>query len=785
MSNAAPKRTRTERVQSLPLPPGRFKLLGEQFRHVEIWGRFGLAGLAALLMVIVCQAWKPPFAYRSGYIPARDMIARVSFDVPDPDKTRNLREQRRQETIVYYENRPQALNQRRDALRDQLFLVLGAASLDQLSPEGRLAWQDFYEFDETAAADAELMAFAALKLTFVDDAELKTLDEAVRTALQPLIERGLLVSLGHTLDKGDQGVINVFSPGNPDLAKPIDVEQVRIATAKTELAKRMVDEIVRRYTVSQATIAASLITGWMVRDLPQTLTYKPELSEEARRKAADQVQEVMVPYAAGVSSLAPARLPIKPEKLELLRQEWQQMLASLTWSEKLLRVVAYFGMIMAMYLLVGGYIYFVDDRRVILDYVHLARLLGLVVVTICACQIAAHEAWQSEVIPLVMAAIIAAIAYGRELALVLLSALCLGSTLFMGQDLNDLVALSAAALSCILFLGRIRSRTRLLYVGIGAATVSSLTVIGVGIVTGQTLSGGQAGAVTESVYGSLAFDSVLGVLIGEAGWMAACTVFASLSMTGLLPLVEKFFGVQTDLSLLELGDASHPLLRQLAHRAPGTYNHSINVASIAEAAADRIGANGLLVRVGAYFHDIGKMFKPDYFIENQGQGPNQHDTLQPAMSTLVIIAHVKDGADLARSHHLPEPIIDFILQHHGTTLVEYFYRQAAKKSEEDPNAEGVSDKDFRYPGPRPQTLEAAVLMLADTVESASRALVDPTPARIASLVDSITMKKLTDRQFDECGLTLLQLDTIKQSLVKSLTAIYHARVKYPGQQQSA
>jgi len=243
--------------------------------------------------------------------------------------------------------------------------------------------------------------------------------------------------------------------------------------------------------------------------------------------------------------------------------------------------------------------------------------------------------------------------------------------------------------------------------------------------------------------------------------------------------------VQTDLSLLELGDASHPLLRRLAQRAPGTYNHSINVASIGEAAADAIGAHGLLVRVGAYFHDIGKMFKPEYFIENQGAGVNQHDALQPAMSTLVIIAHVKDGADLARSHHLPQRIIDFILQHHGTTLVEYFYREAAKRSEENPNGEAVSDKDFRYPGPKPQTLESAVLMLADAVESASRTLVDPGPARIQGLVDMIAQKKVADGQFDECGLTFRQLHRIRQSLAKSLTSIYHARIKYPDQQQSA
>ena len=270
-------------------------------------------------------------------------------------------------------------------------------------------------------------------------------------------------------------------------------------------------------------------------------------------------------------------------------------------------------------------------------------------------------------------------------------------------------------------------------------------------------------------------------LVGESLRLGGYTLLAAALMTGILPFVERVFGIETDLSLLELGDASHPLLRQLAQRAPGTYNHSINVAAIAEAAADSIGAHGLQTRVGAYFHDIGKMFKPNYFVENQEQGGNCHDQLQPAMSTLVIIAHVKDGADLGRQHRLPKRIIDFIEQHHGTTLVEYFFREAAKRSQEDPNKEEVSETSFRYPGPKPQTLEAAVLMLADSVESASRTLVEPTPSRIQNLVEDIAMKKLLDGQFDECGLTLQQLDQLKNSLVKSLTAIYHGRVKYSGQ----
>ncbi|MCG8584213.1 MAG: HDIG domain-containing protein, partial [Pirellulales bacterium] len=213
-------------------------------------------------------------------------------------------------------------------------------------------------------------------------------------------------------------------------------------------------------------------------------------------------------------------------------------------------------------------------------------------------------------------------------------------------------------------------------------------------------------------------------------------------------------------------------------RAPGTYNHSINVASIAEAAAESIGAHRLLCRVGAYFHDIGKMLKPGYFVENQGEQANRHDALMPAMSTLIIIAHVKDGADLARQHHLPQPVIDMIQQHHGTTLVEYFYRQASQQSEARGEGEEVDESSYRYPGPKPQTKEAGVMMLSDVAESACRTLVDPGPARIESLVHDLTMARLMDGQLSECGLTLEEVNRIGESIVKSLTAVYHGRIKY-------
>ena len=229
-------------------------------------------------------------------------------------------------------------------------------------------------------------------------------------------------------------------------------------------------------------------------------------------------------------------------------------------------------------------------------------------------------------------------------------------------------------------------------------------------------------------------------------------------LTGLLPVVERCFSIITDISLLELADGSHPLLQELVRRAPGTYTHSITVATLAEAAAEAIGANPLLVRVGSYFHDIGKMLKPQYFIENQ-TGENRHDSLEPALSTLVIIGHVKDGIALAQQYHLPRPIIEFIAQHHGTTLVEYFYREAMRiaGTNRRPDAPPTWKSCFRYPGPKPQIREQGILMLADAVESTSRSLANPTPGSLHKLVHDLLMKRLLDGQFEESGLTLTEL----------------------------
>jgi putative nucleotidyltransferase with HDIG domain len=393
-----------------------------------------------------------------------------------------------------------------------------------------------------------------------------------------------------------------------------------------------------------------------------------------------------------------------------------------------------------------------------------ARLARIFVVTLMAASTIAFalwgaaDSWHAEILPLALFGMTMAIIARRDVALLVTGILSVIVVIALGEDISELIVLTGTTTTAILCLGSIRSRSKLIYVGLLAGAVAFLLNIAM-----------------ETI-GDQPFNSVLLIHSLLTGlW----TVAAGFVITGLLPFIEQAFGVLTDLSLLELGDVAHPLLQELVRRAPSTYNHSVTVGSIAEAAAESIGARGLLCRVGAYFHDIGKMLKPNYFVENQSTEGNRHDSLVPAMSTLVIIAHIKDGSDLGRQHHLPQPIIDLIAQHHGTTLVEYFYGRAQRES--DPNNGEVDESSFRYPGPKPQTKEAAVLMLADAVESASRTLVDPTPARIEAIVREIAERRLDDGQFDESGLTLRELRTIERSLAMSVASIYHGRIKYPDQ----
>ncbi len=264
--------------------------------------------------------------------------------------------------------------------------------------------------------------------------------------------------------------------------------------------------------------------------------------------------------------------------------------------------------------------------------------------------------------------------------------------------------------------------------------------------------------------GKMALEALAsGVMSGGIGGM--------LSM-GIVPLSELVFGYTTNLSLLELGTLDHPLLKELAIRAPGTYYHSMLVSTLSEMAAESVGANPLLAKVGAYFHDIGKLKKPEYFVENQGL-VNRHSKLSPHMSALILKSHVKDGVELAKRYRLGEKIADIIQQHHGTSLIAFFYKKALDMGED------VDEREFRYPGPKPKTKEAAIIMMADSVEAASRTLTEPTPARIKGLVLNIINNLFKDGQLEECDLTFKELATIGSVFTRVLTGIHHKRIEYP------
>ena len=266
------------------------------------------------------------------------------------------------------------------------------------------------------------------------------------------------------------------------------------------------------------------------------------------------------------------------------------------------------------------------------------------------------------------------------------------------------------------------------------------------------------------------------VLVAQLVTAMLCGLISALLAMLLIPVFEHLFKITTDISLLELSDLSHPLLQGLAINAPGTYHHSLMLASLAQNAAEAIGANGLMLRVCAYFHDIGKLVKPGFFSENIQFTENPHDELTPSMSTLVIVSHIKEGLTLAKKYKLPQVVIDGIEQHQGTSLVSVFYQRAKTRAAGQP---AINDEDFRYEGPRPQTREMAILMLADSCEAASRSLDKPTPVRINNLINDIFDSRLRDGQLDECSLTLAELNKIKQSFVFSLTNMLHGRVAYP------
>lgn len=385
--------------------------------------------------------------------------------------------------------------------------------------------------------------------------------------------------------------------------------------------------------------------------------------------------------------------------------------------------------------------------------------LALLFVTKLGVLLTNHTSWVLGTS--VVAAIIVTISYNQRFALGLGMAYAILASLatLPGIDVNLFFTTAAAVVTCCFCLREIRTRMKLLEVGALAATVVFVTTLAFSFLSG----GDQVSRIFRN-----------------AGLNAIAAFLAALLIQSLLPIIEKLFRIATSMTLLDYSDASQPLLKRLALEAPGTFSHSLLVGSIAETAADAIGCNGLLCRVGAYYHDIGKINKPHYFVENELGSSSRHKELSPAMSQLIIVGHVKDGIEMAKEYGLPAVIRQFIESHHGRTLVEYFYNEAKKKQDaKGSRGEAPLESEFRYEGPKPRTKEAAIVMLADSVEGALRSLSELTPKKIETVVHNMAMKRLQDGQFDECELTLRELSQIEASMSKSLAGHYHGRIAYP------
>lgn len=735
--------------------------------------------------------WGPPFAFREGEVYPRDIRVKIDFSVVDQPATQLRREQAAAAVHPILDLQPEPLQELQLRLT-QLLVAAQAGSFDQLDPEMVRFWS--LSVDELTALSHALRneperslsflavvpatsglpepipihafgvlgfemarypirdendlrarveaAFAPLLAGGILDDEVRDSEEALRRATHLTVVR----PDGSRFNALVEEVLKSRLIGNPRG----DRGPLYLQFAKAFQNEKIAERLYR------------LVVGSDGRPgrLPGTLQFNPAATEQARAQAAASVPEQRKEYKRGAPLIEQGQ-PIQEKDIPLLREEHRAYLASLTWQDHLRR---WFALMVIIATLTGFLAFYIGQTLPQLadDVFRLILVCGLIAGALGLAILLSQPPWYGAILPLTMTALILRMAYNQAFAWIVSVCMALVVTLALGTDpARHFLVLVSGSTVAVLALRNVRTRSQLAWIGIAAGLSYAVMTVAVGIFTDQP-------------WNLIGLDASRRFLWGFV---------SGLFLTGLLPLVERLFGILTDMSLLELGDMSHPLLQALIQRAPGTYTHSMTVALLAETAAKAIGANALLARVGAYFHDIGKMLKPDYFVENQ-QGASRHATLAPGISALIIIGHVKDGVELARRHRLPQAIIDFIQQHHGNTLVEYFYQEALKQNENG-NGGPELESTFRYPGPRPQTKEIGILMLADAVEGASRALDEPGPSTLRKLVHEILLKRLMDGQFDESGLTLSELRIVEESLSLSLIAMYHARVKYPDQKQEA
>jgi len=729
------------------------------------WRRFRQAGgvgsslLAAgfLLAALLIDLFPPdPLPYRLGQYVRHDIASRVSFAVPSPRAIREQVQKARSATPARFRADMELIDRIVAALA-ALPGRLGAAtqpaeleanvraSFSLGSSEDIAAWREYADPEKQALLRGQLddLAKALLSTCIAPDAEVKFQREQ-RTART--------VILLH-----DDGMTEKNLAAMVSLA-----DQQKLAEETARLAGGFDPPLktgVRTYLLGIFASGNPIYTY----DVPAT---QAEVEREIEavnsnppsdRYEADQV----LVYRTRAAQPAEGLAGLTGAELELLEQEHGAFVAHQKQHHPLQRAGALAGRTFMLVLIaalscayVGRY-----SNRIVKNHWRGSALVLAVLFVLAASKLTTYVLEfnpYSATFAVLFGAIVMAIAYDQRFALAIGALLALMVAMQLRQGFEMLAVLSVGVAACVFQLNDIRTRSKVMAASVVTAVLVFASVCALG--AGQ--------------------DTPWRFILIDGVWAAGGTLAAGMVLQVILPLVERAFGIATSLTLLEWCDASKPLLKRLATEAPGTWSHCLQLGSMCEGAAEAIGARGLLARVGAYYHDIGKINKPNYFAENQGDSPSRHDKLSPEMSLLIILAHVKDGLEMAREYGLPQVLHQFIATHHGTTLVQYFYYAAAeqRRAEADRAPEEV---EFRYPGPKPQSQEAGILMLADAAESSVRAMSEPTPGRIEGQVRTMVNRRLMDGQLDECDMTLREVHLVEASLVKSLGSIHHWRVAYP------
>jgi cyclic-di-AMP phosphodiesterase PgpH len=564
-----------------------------------------------------------------------------------------------------------------------------------------------------------------------------------------------------TKDLSDQ-TFSALVQANKDelsIAKDLTVTAInnvmtkKISADDVENAKKRVEEELKYSTLSEGLRNSAIELGRYA--VIQNEFYDPVATEELRQQAAESIEPVKI---------LQGQIIVEEGKL-INREIYRQLkLVGLLDNEKSFK--PFIGLIFLISLILSViYHYFYqmkaqpDKRQTYLLMFGIIFIFSIFILKLISLLKIFNYSGIGYLFPAAMAGMLIKILIDEKLAILTSIIIAVCSSIVFNEGVTGTLNFSEgiyilfSTLAGILFLSNQNQRSKILQAGSFAAVINLFTIWAL-----MFLPNGQFSGLEYGYYFLTALVS---------------GITSAVLTIGLLPFFEASFGILSTMRLIELSNPNHPLLRKILMEAPGTYHHSVMVANLSESACEAIGANGLLARVGSYYHDIGKTKRPNFFIENQMNLENPHDRLSPDKSASIIISHVIDGSAILKKYHMPKEIIEIAEQHHGTTLLKFFYHKAIQADED------TKEEDYRYPGPKAQSKESAVVGMADSVEAAVRSLGQPTPEIIESLVKKIVADRLQDGQLNECDLTMKEIEMVTNSLCQTLTGIFHSRIEYP------